>query len=423
MSNQQNTYILLILLVLFIILHFLFIKQKYQYISTQNIIHFPYKIQIKTYQTEQRCLFYYYSVSFELDECSSLEEGSELEIYGRLRQEDDKQFFNNKRLIVQGISRKRTHDGSVKDWFLAGLNMFLLSIQTQKTNLQAVLGEKEGSLVIGLLLANPAFIDQSTRLNLQKAGLSYLLHTTSLNALLLFECLCLFLPLRHKKSKKCILLLSSVLYLLISGFSSSLVRFSSFYLADVVASLILKRAFLPFYGLVLSVALILTIYPLYFFDFSFQISLVANLGINFFRYIELPRSQPSFALTHTIVPMLYLYAFLLPLLFLYFGEFNLLSVFSGPLVSLWILPLLLLGSIYIIFQHFTVLSFFAFSYLKIASQIFFKQIDFWSQFPPHQFELPIHTREFIVISWYLCLVAFLFHRLKEKRKNLRYEIV
>ncbi|MBQ8341938.1 MAG: ComEC/Rec2 family competence protein [Clostridia bacterium] len=219
-------------------------------------------------------------------------------------------------------------------------------------------GDEAGELIGALLLGTRNTLGSDTVRDFRRAGLSHLLALSGLHLMILTGILEKFMRLCRvgKRTRIAILLSFCAVYLVLTGFSFSMLR-------AVVMLMILQSSFWfggrydVFTALCFGGAMIVLVTPGAVFSLSFQMTMLATFGILAFsgcnqwlmQRIPTGHGLPGlgFRLVRVVLSSLAVTLFatiaILPILWLTFGELSLATPLSNLLMIPIITPLLILG--------------------------------------------------------------------------------
>lgn len=220
------------------------------------------------------------------------------------------------------------------------------------------LGEESGGFISALLLGNRSDISKSVKRDFSRLGISHILAISGMHLTVICTLAGAMLGAISQRLKKpgCILIV--IFYMLITGFSASVVR-SGIMLLFMIAASFFKRRSDSITNLCASVFIICITDPYATADIGLQLSFAAVMALLLFstKRIDLrdnikdkssKLNSVKKVLLSPIATTLVVVLFLLPLEWLYFDEISLISPLTNPLFSilatlmLWLSPFIIL---------------------------------------------------------------------------------
>ena len=208
--------------------------------------------------------------------------------------------------------------------------------------LKVTLGESNGSLASALLLGNRDLLDNSTLRDFKRAGVYHMLALSGLHVAILVGLLDFILKKTgvHSHIRIAVLVLSTLFYVALTGFSLSACR-AMMMLFMVYLSNILRARNDAMTSLFVAASIICFISPMSIFDLGFQLSFLSTFGVICSSIIckkikFLSRVKKKDKLRLFVVSLLKLFVlsicvfvFTLPLIMKYFGEVSLATFVSN----------------------------------------------------------------------------------------------
>ena len=385
MQSRKNK---LFVYLLILILSFIFWQICSQLLIFQTLT--EQKTHIFTYLLQTRsenCWYYQYVYNFQFPRCEQAKLGQKYLITGTINELSDTKLSQQITLNIQSIlpiSPKRT-------WGSIWLNQIRLSCDKINQRLvswvRRALPFTQGELMLGLVLgADPSFLD-SFEHKIKVTGMQHVLVASGFNislvSMLMFQVLS---PLLSSRWLRAIMVTWAVIvYSLILGISAPLTRAVVMAVLSIWARLVVCRQYRALHGLLLAAGGMLAFYPAYLFNISFQLSMMATLGIiwfvplfsrsnflsslmvNNFNELSAFKSDQTNVLTRlsaffgeALLVTVAAQLLVLPLLLHHFGQLSLLSVIANTLLT-WMTPILTVaGFIYLVamslLSRFTVLT-------------------------------------------------------------------
>ena len=211
---------------------------------------------------------------------------------------------------------------------------------------QSSLPQPHSSLVAGIILGYKSEQTSIFWEKLRKTGTMHVVVASGMNVTFVAGFLMsIFLNLMPRKKAVLLTLIGIWIYAFISGFEAPIVRSSIMFSIALVAELFGRLSF-SINALFLSALVMLVIKPAWIYDLGFILSFTATASLMLFtkRVDRLLKSIPKYIktdLTTTLAAQIGV----APILFVSFGEFNLLSPLINALI-LWTIPLIMIiGSV------------------------------------------------------------------------------
>lgn len=222
-------------------------------------------------------------------------------------------------------------------------------------NYKKALPKPHSSLVSGMVLGSKSNIPQEFWSNLKSTGTAHVVVASGMNISLVANFLIAFLTLFWKRRKALIITIIGIwIYAFITGFDAPIIR------ASVMGTIAFLAQYLgrnseAIRALLISALIMLIINPGFFWDLGFLLSFFATLSLVLFeprvkKIVSRIRSlQGSDPVTKTIVndlsTSLSAQIGVAPLLYYYFGQFNILSPLINVLILWTVVPITIIGMI------------------------------------------------------------------------------
>ncbi len=393
---------------------------------------------------------------FYIPHCTRYKVGDDLLVTGRVRQDTVKQEYGQKRLSIQSIVQIRPDKVSgnyVISSFLHIIDVYEASIRAA---LAGILVEPYSSISEGIMFGSFTHFPTSIIANLKTVGMQSLFSLSAYKATIVAEFAERFIKKfmeksTWKKPKISIPFVILFIYLVISGFTLSLLRMVLLVIGSWLAQHIFYRQFSKIYSFCIITVLLLCCFPFSLLDIGFQLSTTATLGVLLFSPLFLSlkkmmgvRKSAKNAGKNTAVPqnnniqkrgrMFFKERFIhflicianvvyenfvlvvcfqllsFPLLVYYFGSVTLCS-FLFQCLFLWTMPLLVV--LVIITAHLAVILplFFATLFAALLTfieasylQLIVSSIQFFGSLPT----LQLHFELWQVAMWWVVVLAFSF---------------
>jgi ComEC/Rec2-related protein len=340
------------------------------------------------------CMFFKQIWQFRLKNCSEYQSASVVSFVGRLVTSTDSEFSNRKRLNVTEISQNNNLLYSVIAWTVV-VNKWLGGHRdTLIYSVMGYMGQSQYSLMTDMVFGQILDMGEQQHHNLKITGMLHVVAASGFNISLITIIANFFS--RHFGRFKSFLIWVALVggYFLLTDLSVSIVRAFLMMFIKKSGVLLGYRNYHNLYSLATASFVILLFDPLIMFSISFQLSVLATLGIILFMplfgiinpAIEnealsslWPIIKESFQTT------LAAQVLTVPIILFHFSELSLLSFFSNTAL-LWLTPLITLGGVLYYFLSFLflflplepliqILSFF----LYLPATFFLRAIELFSQ--------------------------------------------
>jgi len=389
----SRKYMSLIFIVIVIFLRYIQEYRQYQTIATSDFVQFTYMVSNLKVDGVGQCQVQMDPLAFVLPDCEQYVAGDKLEIIGKVEQPSDKSPIGQISLTVQSIRRNGTGLISGMHLFFAVERKILLLKSSIENRAAHFLDPNAFALFASLLFGERNFFRGSLKTNIVRLHLgSFIMlnaYAVSILEILLFTKLKLFVPRRLWGA---ILVPFVFILFVFSQFSIILLRLllGSFLFA---VSLLFKRQASAKHTFYLSVGFLLLLNPFLIYNKSLQFAAAVLFGIFLWQPIAQKilfkvRWLRKKTLRATIVKRglqilsvsLSAQFFVLPLIFYYFGEYDVAS-FAAHLVLFFLVPVLItvnFGYALVIFG--SSLDAMLVSFVNEVALIFTKLLSFLAQF-------------------------------------------
>lgn len=287
-----------------------------------------------------------------------MEVGDRIEFSATFRLPSANENYDERRyLLSDGITLVATADRA--EVLSHGPPSFTQQITRIRESLRNIflkaLGNRNGRFVSALLLGTRSDIDKTVRRDFSRLGISHILAISGMHLSIICAISATVFGALSRRLKKPVCICTVIFYMLITGFSPSIMRAGIMLLLMIAASLF-KRSADSFTNLGVSVFIICITDPYASADIGLQLSFFSVMALLLLlnKRNDIEEKTPSrltSALTATFSPFVMtvtVVLFLLPLEWLYFGTVSLISPLTSPLFSLlatfilWLSPFLLL---------------------------------------------------------------------------------
>jgi ComEC/Rec2-related protein len=307
--------------------------------------------------------------------------------------------------------------------FFGHLTTVRSAVQQQ---LSSFFPSNHSALFIGLLLGGKQDFDPLFQQKFKNVGALHIISASGYNISLM---LTFFAPLLGKIKKNvfsitCTFLLI-ITFLVISGFSPSLLRAAFMAIIALLSKRLFHRQYHPLYVLFFTAGIFLFFFPALVQELSFQLSFAATLGVLLFGASS-PRvgvTSSKFSITKIIWSLvtenfyitLAAQSFTLPLIWYSFGEVNLVGFISNIFLLL-LAPILTVGTLlHLILQWIPFLSYISGGILWLGGNLFFFLVDAFNYFSTFaRFSLSKLSFWALLIWWGALFSVYLFRQRREE---------
>ena len=291
------------------------------------------------------------------------------------------------------------------------------------------LGERVGGLASAFFLGDRSALSEAAVRDFSRSGTSHLMAVSGLHFSILFGALDLLLRglCCPKKGRIFFLSIGSIAFLFLTGFSMSACRAAMMLYALYFAFLI-REEHDSITALFLSFSLIVFLSPYAIVDLGLWMSFLATLGILTLYPLlseKIPRARGRAHLRKLflnsfrealILILLTLIAtlFLLPVLWLYFGEVSIVSLLANPIVSPLANLFLISIPIWLLSSRIPFLSAIVGAFLRGVASAILSVIDFFSKAPLATVSLNYAFCRVLIPLFSLAMIAVLLLRFRRK---------
>ncbi len=206
---------------------------------------------------------------------------------------DYKRYLITKKIfgIIESEEIKKTNKESI-NFFSKMINNVQNSINK---NLKSILNEQEANLCIGILIGDRTEISEEIEENFKNSNLTHMLAVSGSHITYIINSLAILLGKTNKKISKIITILFLIFFMILTGFTASVLRASFMGIIVLISSLLFRKSD-TINNLSISSFLILLINPFTIWDIGFILSYFGTLGIVLFsnkiiKYIEKIKSN------------------------------------------------------------------------------------------------------------------------------------
>lgn len=278
------------------------------------------------------------------------------------------------------------------------------------------LNQTDSALMLGIVFGIKEQMDSRFYANLQKSGLLHVIAASGMNIAMVGGFFVAFFTLFLKRQLALIVSIFGILlYALLAGLEPSIVR------AAIMGTLVLSAQLLgrqnsAFLGLFGAGFVMLFLNPPLIYDIGFQLSFMATFGLIYLRPVfthnsRLRRLIEKSLIGEDLVTTITAQVITLPILFINFGSYSLVSILVNAVV-LWTVPILMIigGASALLGLIFPPLGGLV-SYLALPFLSYFEAVVNWFGSSSSQFT--VHSLPFsIMIGYYLLLFALIVYARK-----------
>ena len=275
--------------------------------------------------------------------------------------------------------------------------------------------EKISNLILGMLLGYTDEIDLNVKEDFSKSNISHILAVSGMHVgyVILF-CNILFSKLFGKRKTYFITIIVLIFYMFLTGLSPSVIRASIMACLMLFSKLIYRKSDV-WTNISISLLSLLIYNPFCIGNISLILSYVGTIGIltysiNFKQSIRF-LDMVGITLSVTI--------FLIPILAIYFNKIPIFSLFVSLLVGIIVLPIFILGIVFIVLNKTTLfIKFFIKNILNFLVKILLKISEFGSKIPLNQIYVVMPNWLEIFIYYVIIFISvFLVYAFKPKSKQ------
>ncbi len=214
--------------------------------------------------------------------------------------------------------------------------------------INSYLPEPHASLLNGIIFGVPLRTDPYFYQQLKMVGLLHLVVLSGINITFLSIMIASLTSNFSKRVSILITILTIILFIIFVGPQAPIIRAAIMSILTLVAIILKKRAF-SLYGLFLSAAIVLAVYPQWFKTTSFQLSYAATLGIILLGKVKTQTKVNNkfgaliLEVRKAFRVSIAAQAFTLPVVFIYFKQISVIAPLSTLIVSPLVPPLMIFG--------------------------------------------------------------------------------
>jgi competence protein ComEC len=288
-------------------------------------------------------------------------------------------------------------------------------------NINRVISEPQSSLLSGILLGSRNSIDEKTSETFRIAGLSHLIALSGYNITIVSEAIMKmfsFLPRNFGLSGG---VLGVILFVLMSGSSSTAVRAGIMSLVVILAN-VTRRKYQVTRALIFAALLMIIINPkILVFDISFQLSFLATVAIIYVSPILKEKFHfvtERFKLRETVSSTISAQILVLPLIIYKMGLVSIVSLPVNVLVLTFIPTIMLLGFLTGLFGYVWIILSIPFAWVTWFLLSYIIEVsEFFAGLPFSHTEINFFPVVFLVVSYVIIIFWILYEQNKINKKE------
>ncbi len=282
--------------------------------------------------------------------------GDELKVEGKVQKIDEDDDFG-KYLITRKVNSKMDNPEitllSTNESLLSKLNHIREDLIVK---IEANLKNPESALFAGILLGKKESFDDDLKENLMRSGTSHIISASGSNVLIIYILLNSMGGLISRKYLNLLSIVGIILYLLLIGtYILPALRATVMLLIFIIGKM-LGRKHNVLIALNLSIIMILIIFPLYYKNISFQLSLFASLGLFAlgpiaFKFLKTHLKFLPDSVNEILGTSLAAIVATMPIILMRFGSVAFLAILSNLLIVPLISIVMVIGMIALFIEY------------------------------------------------------------------------
>ena len=275
--------------------------------------------------------------------------------------------------------------------------------------------EKISNVILGMLLGYTDEIDLNVKEDFSKSNISHILAVSGMHVgyVILFSNI-LFSKLFGKRKTYFITIIVLIFYMFLTGLSPSVVRAAIMACLMLFSKLIYRKSDV-WTNISISLLSLLIYNPFCIGNISLILSYVGTIGILTYsiNFKQTNKIKDMIGITLSVT------IFLIPILSIYFNKIPIFSLFVSFLVGIIVLPIFILGIVFIVLNKTTLfIKFFIKNILNFLVKILLKISEFGSKIPLNQIYVVMPNWLEIFIYYVIIFISvFLVYAFKPKRKQ------
>ena len=248
---------------------------------------------------------------------------------------------------------------------LDSLSLEIHNIQNRiKANARKNLSKDIYPLYLGLILGDTSYIEEDVEEHFRNSNMSHVLAISGMHiSIIIMGCCRLFNKIIGKRKSKIITICILVMYMIITGFSSSIFRASFMGIMVLIGDLIHRKSD-TLNSISLSLLIILIINPYFITNIGLQFSYIATIGIiilnkNILVFLE--KRIKNKKVREVVSISISAQISIIPISLFHFNTFSIYFLISNLLLGFIIGPIIIICFIFLIFSmfNFNILPFFS----------------------------------------------------------------
>lgn len=220
----------------------------------------------------------------------------------------------------------------------------LLAIRAFVLKQGQVFPEREGSLIIGMLIGQKQNIPEEVAQAFKTTGLTHIVAVSGFNMTIIATACGALVWYLGRRATNILTIVVVVAFVVVTGASAAVVRAAIMAIIMVVAQLF-GRQYASLYALLLVSTIMVLLNPrIVVWDVGFQLSVVATYGVLTAFQIKDPEKADSF-FTETMRPTIGAILFTAPIIVLHFHTFSVIAPLANLLVLPFVTWIMLFGSL------------------------------------------------------------------------------
>ena len=297
-----------------------------------------------------------------------------------------------------------------------------------KENVKKYLDEETYSIYLGLILGDTTYIEDTTKEAFRNSNMGHILAVSGMHiTYIIIGIVIFFNKISGKKIANIISVIILIFYIIITGYSPSIIRACSMVIIMLIGKIINRKSDI-WTSLAISLFIILIYNPFLITNIGLQYTYLGTLGIvllnkNIVKLLKTKNHPKESKIKKLIAVSISVQLFILPITLFHFNTFGIYFLITNLLLSFIIGPVIILGFIFLLFS---IINLPLISILSIPLNIGIKIIVFISNISNLPFsKIYFRTPKIIeIILYYLFIlfISFIYSKLTDRKQtsfNLR----
>lgn len=286
----------------------------------------------------------------------------------------------------------------------------LISLRRYLKKQSLVFPNKEGSIIIGMLIGQKQNIPKDVLTAFQRTGLTHIVAVSGFNMTVIATACGALVYYLGRRATNLLTVVVVVMFVVVTGATAAVVRAAIMALLMIVAQLLGRRYASLYSLLIVSVIMILQNPRVLVWDVGFQLSVSATLGVLLAFQVKDPESKQVF-LENELRPTIGAILFTWPIIAYNFETFSVIAIAANILVLPFVTWIMLFGALSLIP---IIGNAFVYPAQLLTSAILFITEKF-SSIPFASVELifPIY----VYVFYYIILILYVFFRLQRLKNH------